>query len=464
MGEAAESFRDSISTIGDQGQRVWINPKKPSGRYHQWRIVVTVLLLVFMVGVPFVKVNGQPLVLLNLVERKFILFGLTFWPQDFYIFALVFITGIIFIVLFTIIFGRIFCGWVCPQTIFMEMVFRKIEYLIEGDYTKQKKLNRQNWNTEKIVKKGSKHIIFFGLSFIISNIFLSYIIGVDELWEIITAPPSKHMMGFLAMIGFSGAFYWVFAWFREQVCIIACPYGRLQGVMLDQNSLVVAYDDVRGEPREKLRKAEERAAGDCINCKQCVHVCPTGIDIRNGTQLECVNCTACIDACDDIMDRIEKPRGLIGFYSEKNIKERSHFRFFTPRIISYSFLLLGLLVLTTSLITLRSDVDVTLLRERGTLYQKTSDGLIRNVFKLSVVNKTIKEMPIEFKLEGVKGVLSLAGGEVTVPSQGMEDRLLLIDIAPKDLTKISQKIEVGVYSNGELVAKESTKFLTPYIE
>jgi cytochrome c oxidase accessory protein FixG len=279
-----DEFRDHLSTVDDKGKRIWVYPKKPKGDFHKKRVLLSVFLLALLFGAPHIKLNGEPLILFNILERKFVFFGQIFWPQDLYIFALTMILIFVFIILFTVVFGRIFCGWVCPQTIFMEMVFRKIEYWIEGDWTHQKKLNNQPWNREKIIKKGSKQIIFFLISFIIANTFLAYIIGAEELWAIQNSPLTNHLGGFIALIIFTFLFYGVFSILREQVCTTICTYGRLQGVLLDKNSIVVAYDHVRGEKRAKFKKEEDRESqgqGDCIDCNQCVNVCPTGIDIRN---------------------------------------------------------------------------------------------------------------------------------------------------------------------------------------
>lgn len=298
-----EEFRDSIATVDEKGKRIWIYPKKPTGQYHNWRIGVTVFLLSILFAGPFIKINGQPFLLLNVFERKFVILGQAFWPQDFFLLAVVLITFFVFVILFTVVFGRVWCGWMCPQTLFMEMVFRKIEYWIEGDSAAQRRLTKEPWNLKKISKKTLKHVIFFVISLLIAHTVMAYLIGVEETIEIVSKPPSENLAGFMGLVGFTGIFYFIYAKFREQACIAVCPYGRLQGVLLSKESIVVAYDWIRGEPRGFLKKnAEVRTnTGDCIDCKLCVHVCPTGIDIRNGTQLECVNCTACIDACDDVM-------------------------------------------------------------------------------------------------------------------------------------------------------------------
>jgi cytochrome c oxidase accessory protein FixG len=454
-----DSFRDSVSTISKEGKRNWIYPKKPKGRFYNARTISTFFFMLVFFGLPFIKLNGEPLFLINVIERRFILFGQVFWPQDFIIFGLGMVLFILFVVLFTVVFGRVFCGWVCPQTIFMEMVFRKIEYWIEGDFTKQKALKKAAWNGDKIVKKGSKWAIFYIISFIVGNTFLAYIIGIDALKEIISSPIAEHRSGFVLMLIFSGVFFFVFAWFREQVCLVACPYGRLQGVMLDKSSIVVAYDYVRGEPREKLRKGQERKSGDCIDCFQCVQVCPTGIDIRNGTQLECVNCTACIDACDNIMDTIEKPRGLIRFASETQIAENKKSKI-TPRILAYCGVLLLLLGIEVTLLATRTDVEAKALRTRGTLYYEDSTG-IRNIYTLKIINKTRTDLPIELRAEEEGVEVALVGNDLTVSATDIAQANFFVIFPPNKLSSHSQKIKIGVYSNGKKLQTFKTTFIGP---
>ena len=311
------TFRDSVATISKEGKRNYINPKKPKGRLYNLRTRFSILYLIIFFTLPFIKVNGEPIFMLNVLERKFILFGMIFWPQDFFIFAIGMLTFVVFVIVFTVVFGRIFCGWACPQTIFMEMVFRKVEYLIDGDAGKQRQLRQMPWNGEKIRKRTIKFIAFFIISFVIANFFLAYLISMDKLIGYIENP-SANTGTLISLTVFTFVFLFVYWWFREQVCLVVCPYGRLQGVLLDKNTIVVAYDKLRGEPRSKFKKTEAHQhesidedvalklktglteeektthahSGDCIDCFACVRVCPTGIDIRNGTQLECVNCTA----------------------------------------------------------------------------------------------------------------------------------------------------------------------------
>lgn len=458
--ESSGSFRDKIATVGDDGKRVWIYPKKPKGKKYNQRWIVASVLLAILFVVPWIKYNGEPFMLFNILERKFILFGQLFWPQDFHLVVLAIITFIVFIILFTVIFGRLFCGWACPQTIFMEFVFRQIEYLIEGSANQQKKLNRQAWNFDKIWRKTLKHLIFFTIAVLVANTFLSYIIGIDEVKKLIAEGPLQHIIGFSAMLLFSGAFYFVFAFFREQVCLIACPYGRLQGVLLDNKSIVVAYDYKRGEPRGKQKPAEEVVKGDCVACNACVVVCPTGIDIRNGTQLECINCTACMDACDAVMDRVKKPRGLIRYASEKGIAEGVN-KIFNARSIAYSAFLTLLLVVVASLFTLRSDVEATILRVPGTLFQEYGAESYSNIFKVQLVNKTRNDLPIDIKLESADGEIIVMGDPIVVAGGTIIESNFLMVLPKATLQSSNTAVVIGIYSNGKQLESFQTTFIGP---
>ena len=459
--EEAETFRNQLATVTDEGKRKWVYPKKPSGRFHKARLVVSAILLLILILTPFMKVNSHPFMLFDFLNRKFILFGVLFGPHDFHLLVIAMISLIVFVVLFTAVFGRIFCGWACPQTIFMEMVFRKIEYWIEGDSKDQRKLKLAPWTGAKFFKKTLKQIIFFAIAFFISNIFLSYIIGIDELLNIITDPPSEHLQGLFAITIFSGIFYFVFSNFREQACTIVCPYGRLQGVLLDRDSIVIAYDNVRGEPRKKFKKDEGwENRGDCIECYQCVEVCPTGIDIRNGIQLECVNCTACIDACDDIMDKIKRPRGLIRYASHNSIQNKAKWRF-TPREIGYSALLTLLVSIFAILLLNRTDFSVTILRTVGLLYQEQPNNMISNLYDLNMLNKTFNKIPVTLKLENIEGELKLVGNQIVMEPQGNIDSKFLILLPKNELSKMSTPIDIGIYSEDKLIKKVTTSFLAP---
>lgn len=457
------SFRDKISTIDSSGKRAWIFPKKPKGKLYKYRWIVAIILLTLLFAGPFIKYKGEPFMLFNIFERKFILFGQLFWPQDFHLVVLSLITFIVFIILFTVIFGRIFCGWVCPQTIFMEFVFRQIEYWIEGDFNKQKKLARQAWNFEKIWKKTLKHMLFYAIAFAISNTFLAYLVGIDKLKELVENGPMANLASFVAILLFSGVFYFIFAFFREQVCLIACPYGRLQGVLLDSKSIVVAYDYKRGEPKGKYNPLEDREStskGDCIDCKSCITVCPTGIDIRNGTQLECINCTACIDACDSIMDRVGLPRGLIRYDSEKGISEGVR-KIFNGRTIAYSVVLTILLLVVGTLFTFRSDVEATILRVPATLFQEYGPNQLSNVYKVQLVNKTRNDLPVQLELVSHQGEIKIMGDPIVVEGGNIKEANFLVIIDKESLTASNTRIVIEVKSDDKLLSSYKTTFIGP---
>ncbi|MFD2698528.1 cytochrome c oxidase accessory protein CcoG [Mesonia sediminis] len=466
--EGNEKFRDSIGTLDEEGKRAWVYPKKPVGKYYDYRKYVSYFLLLFLFAAPFIKINGNQFLLFNVLERRFNIFGLPFWPQDFYLFVMSMIIGVVFITLFTVAFGRIFCGWICPQTIFMEMVFRRIEYWIEGDRGKQIRLNKQDWNADKIKKKTLKWFIFFIISFLIANVFLAYLIGSDQLIQYIIEGPLAHTDVILPLLIFTGVFYFVFTWFREQVCIIACPYGRLQGVLLDKNSIVVAYDYKRGEKekgRAKFKKNEDRAAsgkGDCIDCFQCVQVCPTGIDIRNGTQLECVNCTACIDACDAMMEKVNLPKGLIRYASEANIAEKKPFTF-SPRLKGYTAVLGILIAVLIGMLFLRNDVEASILRLPGELYEKKENNIISNVYTYKLINKTTSKIEdVNFKLISHKGTIEVVSQDsFEVPEQGMAQGTLFIEIPLPAIESDRERLKIGVYSGEKLIETTVTAFLGP---
>ncbi len=461
-----QDFRDHLATADKEGRRKWVYPRKPQGRFYRARIWLTWVLLAVMFGGPFIKISGNPLLMINIIERKFSVLGVIFWPQDNLVFALGFLLFLVGIAVFTAAFGRLWCGWTCPQIVLMEMVFRRIEYFIEGDAQQQKALHRAPWTAGKFVKKLTKHGIFFALSFIIGNTLLAYIIGIDALKQIVTDNPREHLTGLGAMILFTLVFYGLFARFREQACTFICPYGRLQSTLLDENSIVVAYDHKRGEGRAHLHRGESlqqratRGAGDCIDCFQCVAVCPTGIDIRNGTQMECVNCTACIDACDAVMDRIGRPRGLVRYASLNGIETGQKLQI-TPRIIGYCGILLLLGAGLLTLLLTRSEVDATLLRAPGALFQQTADGKISNLFLLKLTNKTHHQMAVELRLENIEGRFTVLGGELNLPAERQTSASVLVELAPEKLTSGNTPIAVGLYLDGERIGRIKTVFVGP---
>jgi cytochrome c oxidase accessory protein FixG len=462
-----EDFREHLATADKQGRRQWIYPRKPGGRWYWRRTWVSWLLLAILFAGPFLRINGNPYFMFNIVERKFSILGQLFWPSDFVIFVIASLLFLTSIMIFTTAFGRIWCGWACPQTLLMEMVFRKIEYAIEGNSAAQRMLDAAPWTVRKVLKKSLKHALFFALSWIIGNTLLAYIIGSDRLLEIITDDPRNHLVGLAFMTLFTLLFYAIFARFREQACTFICPYGRFMSATMDENTLLVAYDYKRGEKRGRVKSGEswtqrqEQGVGDCVNCRACVAVCPTGIDIRNGTQMECVNCTACIDACDAIMDKIGRPRGLIRFASENSIEHGLKFCF-TPRMSLYSAALIGLLSTLVLLMVTRGDAETILLRAPGALYTQNANGEICNLYTVKVLNKTSRERPIEFRLENIPGTITVMGNPTfTVTKDSVAQTSLLIALNSNRLSGASTKLKIGVYSNGRRLETVNTVFAGP---
>ena len=457
----SEDFRDRIATVDEQGKRKWIYASKPKGKFYSIRSWLSYLYFIVFFGLPFVSIGGRPLFMFNIPDAKFILFGKVFWPQDFFIFGLTMVTFVFFIILFTAAFGRLFCGWACPQTNFMEMMFRKVEFFIVGDAAAQRQLSHAPWTASKVAKVGLKHIVFYVLAFIIANTFLSYVIGFQNLKKIITEPVSQHIIGLATIMVFSGVFYAVYAYFREQACIVICPYGRLQSVLMDKNSMIVAYDYKRGEPRGHLKKGVESQQGDCIDCHQCVRVCPTGIDIRNGVQMECVGCTACIDACNTIMDKVGKPQGLIRYASEQSIAngEKLHY---TTRMKLYTGLCLVVLTLLSILLATRNDVDITIMRTPGILFQERGTDSISNLYNIKAVNKRLDEVRLTITVADGNGKVEIIGKPyVTVVQEGQGSGSFFV-ILPK--TRIHQRsipIKLRIYEKEKKITDIKTNFLAP---
>lgn len=450
-----------ILPSGDK-KRTWIYAKKPSGKFYNARQWVGYGLLLFLFAAPFIKIKGSPFIMFNIVERKFSIFGNMFFPQDLHIFVFGTLIILVGIVLFTAVFGRVWCGWTCPQTIFMELIFRRIEYLIEGDWTQQKKLNKGPNTDARAWKKLLKHTIFLAISFFISNIFLAYIIGVDALLKIMTDPVDSHVGGLISIVIFTLLFYGVFAFVREIVCTTICPYGRLQGVLLDDQSLTVAYNEKRGEPRGKQRKGEDSSdKGDCIDCNLCVHVCPTGIDIRNGIQLECVNCTACIDACDAVMEKINRPKRLIGFYSLGEIEGKKGFKKSRVRHVIYSIILCFLIGVFGYMLFNRALIGGSLLRATGSTYQLLEDGKVSNLYTLELINKSGREISFELVPEDHNLHIQLVNNIGKLSKDGSAKLSFFLIGESKFIDKYKTNVRVNIVSEGKVVETMKTTFIAP---
>ncbi|WP_146941313.1 cytochrome c oxidase accessory protein CcoG [Chryseobacterium hagamense] len=461
-----DDFRNSVGTMHETGERKWVYPRKPKGKYTNYRNYVSYLLLALFFGLPFVKINGNHFLLFNVIDRKFFILGQPFYLQDFFILALGAVTSVIFVMLFTVVFGRIFCGWLCPQTIFMESVFRKIEYLIEGDRNRQMKLDRQEWNTEKIRKRVIKWSVFALLSVIITNFMFMYIAGYEEVFKIIMEGPADHALQFLGMIAFAVTFYFVFAWLREQVCTLVCPYGRLQGVLIDKQTINVYYDFKRGEGRSKWRNNEDRKTlgkGDCIDCQQCVVVCPTGIDIRNGQQLECVNCTACIDACDEVMEKVGLPKGLVRYATEAEIENQDTFRF-TSRMKATTVMLSLLIGFLGFLMYDRGSMEAKFIKPAGSTFF-VKNGKITNTFIYTLLNKSNEQKKLTIKVIAPRHAEIDFFGPDRIILKG--DQILKgninITFPEKEIRFSKQNMTIGVFDEkGNMTASFETIFEGPF--
>ncbi|HCA08328.1 MULTISPECIES: cytochrome c oxidase accessory protein CcoG [unclassified Chryseobacterium] len=461
-----DTFRNSVGTMDETGKRKWVFPRKPKGKYTNYRNYASYVMLAIFFGLPFVKINGNPFLLVNVIDRRFFILGQPFYLQDFFILALGAVTSVIFVMLFTVVFGRIFCGWLCPQTLFMEMVFRKIEYLIEGDRNKQMKLDRQEWDAEKIRKRLLKWSVFALISLIIAHVMFMYIVGYEELFRIMNEGPQEHPLKFITMIFFTMTFYFVFAWLREQVCTLVCPYGRLQGVLIDKQTINVYYDFKRGEGRSKWRNNEDRKAagkGDCIDCHQCVVVCPTGIDIRNGQQLECVNCTACIDACDEVMEKVGLPKGLVRYATEAEIENQDSFKF-TSRMKATTVFLALLIGFLGFLMYDRGSMEAKFIKPAGSTFF-IKDGKITNTFIYTLLNKSNEKKTLTIK------VMTPAHAEITY--FGSEKIILKgdeilkgninITFPEEDIKFSKQNMVIGVFDEkGEMLDSFETTFEGPF--
>jgi cytochrome c oxidase accessory protein FixG len=400
-----ESPEHVLSTMERDGSRRWLYPRLTQGRLWQARRIVGFLLIALFVALPYVRIAGRPAVLLDIPTRRFTLFGYTFLPTDTELLALFLIGVFLAIFLATALAGRVWCGWGCPQTVYLEYVFRPIERLFDGTRGHGGKPGRvAGWRIT------AKYAVYVLLSAALAHVFLAYFVGTERLGQWIRQSPFEHPWPFAIMVGTTGAMLFDFAYFREQMCLIACPYGRLQSVLLDRRSLIVAYDVRRGEPRGKLKKELSvlQPLGDCVDCGACVRTCPTGIDIRNGLQMECIHCTQCIDACDQIMDRIHKPRGLIRYSCQAAIAGEKSPRL-RARVVLYPLALIAVASAFLILLLGRDSFDATLLRNFGNPFSVAADGRIQNSYRIKLVNRA--DSVVDFTFAVGRDVEISAGNE-----------------------------------------------------
>lgn len=374
---------DTVTTINRDGSRFIVHPADVSGRYTNWRWLVAWVLIAIYVSLPWIPVGGYPAVFLDVMGRRFHLFGFTLATQDVWLLFFL-VSGMAFGLFFvTALIGRVWCGWACPQTVFLEHVFRRVERWIDGDAMARRRLDEAPWTPSKISRRIFKHLVFILFSTVIAHVFLSYFVSIPQMWSWMLGSPLDHVFAFGFIAVCSVLLYVNFAWFREQLCIVICPYGRMQSVLVDEHTKNIAYDEQRGEPRGAVGKD---GAGDCVDCDRCVQVCPTGIDIRQGLQLECVACANCIDACDTVMDRLGRPRGLIRYASEEELEGRKT-RWIRPRVLIYTLLLFaGVVVATISLQSIKP-FHAQVNRMVGAPFFVTDD-YVRNQFRVRLINKS----------------------------------------------------------------------------
>lgn len=381
--DAIKSQHQRRSSIQSDGRRMKLRIGDVKGFFTRWRTVLFWLLIAFYAAVPLIQVNGAPLLFLDILHRRFFILGQTFNAQDAYLLWPLLAGGLLLLFIATALLGRVWCGYACPQTVFLEAVFRKLERWIEGPKHAQLALARSPWGPRRLGLLLLKHALYLVAALAVAHIFISYFVSWDQLKQWVQDDPREHWVAFVWMACITGGLYFDFAWFREQTCMLLCPYGRLQSALSDDDTVTVSYDFKRGEPRGKAGTID---AGDCVNCLRCVDVCPTGIDIREGLQMECVACASCIDACDDIMARLKRPQGLIRYDSLNGVLGKPK-RWFRPRIVLYLGLLLMFSGLGYWILNGRKPFEATLIRQQGLPY--VQDGTkLRNLYLLHLVNKT----------------------------------------------------------------------------
>lgn len=450
--------RESVTTINKDGSRRFIHPDSVSGRFTSWRMIAFIILIGIYVALPWIPVGGNPAVFLDIQNRQFHFFGLTFVTQDLWLAFFLVSGGAFSLFYLTALFGRVWCGWACPQTVFLEVV-RCIERLIEGNARKRINLDAAPWTGSKTLKRWLKHTTFVLFAAVLAHVFLSYFVSLTSLYEMMRHAPAENWRSFLLVGLLTAALWFNFAWFREQFCIVLCPYGRLQSALIDKHSVVIGYDERRGEPRGK--KGTE-GAGDCVDCRRCVNVCPTGIDIRQGLQIECIGCAACIDACDTVMDKLLRPRGLVRYDSHAGLTGLKT-KWIRPRIILYSILLcLGLAAMALALRTLKP-ATVSLLRMQGAPYF-LDGGELRNQFLLRILNKRNRPEVYQVEITSAPGFLHATGIDepVRVNALGDELRPLVITLPRKEFRE-GMKIQIRVReSSGNIVAEKNATLIGPF--
>jgi cytochrome c oxidase accessory protein FixG len=449
------------ATIGKQGKRNWVYHDKTSGAWTSRRnIVMTVLIFVYLIA-PWVSINGNPLVLFDIAGRRYSVFGHMFLATDMYLLALFFLLCVLALFWFSAMFGRLWCGWACPQTVYLDGVFYRIERWIEGNPRQRRELADGPHDESYWTKKVAKHSIFWLMCTAMSLSFTAYFIGPEASYEMFWTFGAAHPTAMIFAVGLTGLTYFDMAWFREQFCHFLCPYARIQSVFLDEHSLIIGYDPVRGEPRGRLSRDPAEQKGDCVACNRCVQVCPAGIDIRNGLQLECIQCTACIDACDTVMTKIGKPLGLIRYDSLAGIEHHRH-KYIRPRVLLYLAVFGVILTLFLVRLSSREIVDFAVVRAAGTPYLVQEDGLVRNMLQLHLTNADARTRTVTVKLETSVPAELLVPGEpfVIAPGERVKAEAFVM-IQNRLITNSATPIEFKLMDGTEVIGTAVAKFLGP---
>ncbi len=439
-----------LSTLNADGTRRWIRPRLSRGRFLTARRVIAYGLIAIFAAIPFLSIGGTPVLRFEIVERKFHILGETFLPTDTVLMALLMITVFLTIFFVTALFGRVWCGYACPQTVYMEFLYRPIERLIEGAPEKKARVRRAS-GPRRILKWAA----FLVCSLVLAHLFLAYFVAPADLVRWITGSPLEHPTAFLVVVVVTGLMMFDFAYLREQVCLVACPYGRLQAAMLDRHSLIVAYDPGRGEPRGKQKRRKRRGAGgdirlevvgdagDCIDCKLCVTTCPTGIDIRDGLQMECIGCAQCVDACDAVMDRVGKPRGLIRYTSQAILEGKSR-HIFRPRLVLYPVVVAAAMGLFLFFLTGRQVATAQALPKRGASFYTLDSGVITNKIRVRVENRSDGEATYRASVSGPPSVRLVEGDALTLEPAEKGLLNLVIGLEPVDFEGGSAEVVVTI--------------------
>ena len=455
---ANSPIRESVTTIRQDGSRFFLHPSDVRGKFTWARRISAVGLIAIYAALPWIQIGGYPAVFLDVLNRRFHLFGLTFAAQDVWM-AFFFITGLAFsLYVLSALFGRIWCGWACPQTIFLEHIFRRIERWIDGDARARRRLEKSKWTPQKIAKRLVKHGIFLFVSSLIAHLFLSYFLSIPQLYAWMAEGPDEHWQAFVFMFVATGIIYFNFSWFREQLCLIICPYGRLQSALVDDDTLVVGYDEKRGEPRGPLRA---QGLGDCINCNRCVNVCPTGIDIRQGLQIECIGCAACVDACNDMMKQSGRAPGLVRYDSYNGLQGKKR-RFIRPRVFLYAFfMLLGVTAMTVAA-TQINPAYMAINRMGGAPYISDESG-VRNQFFVRVINKEnlVRDYTVMVKTDAANVSVMGAGTPFAVEPMAEVIHPIIVTL---DKAAFTGEFELGVTlenGSGEVISEREIHFVGP---